>query len=547
MPEMSQQQERRWTRAIIVAAVTLASVPFLFGMLRASSTYAYLALNPFGPADTNVYFSFMQQAAQGHVFLANLHSAEPQNGSLFHPLWLVLGWAAGVFHLSMPLVFHLARVAAGIALLTVLVRFLRQAFAEPSVRILALLLLAFSSGIGTVFSVGVSLRDMQQILLLLPTDQWVPESNTFLTLVHSPLFILSQLLLVLILWALVRPDSYRHALFLPALVTLLGLLHPYDLVTLAVVGPVVVLVWWWRALDRSKFPVPAIVRTGALSALGAGCVLGYFTLIGKIEPVIAGWTKQNITLSPPVHNYLLGYGLLIPLGVVGWTLLRRSRRPEHLLLLTWAAFGPVLLYLPFAMNRRLSNGLHIPLAILAAVGLHAIGTWVAHRLLAFRWRRQIVLAMLGWIIGLGLFFSTLFAMTRAVYWEWKPEGSIYYTERANIAAMQWLARTTPADAIVLSHPYTGNILPAVTGRRVYVGHGHQTVGWLEKVHTVTDWFFRTNRDDAAKQEFLRSNRIGYLFYGPNEKHLGMFAPSEKPYLTSVYANKDVTIYRVTLP
>ncbi|MBI4415039.1 MAG: hypothetical protein HY566_02255 [Candidatus Kerfeldbacteria bacterium] len=528
---------------VLVAVIVLTNIPYVVGPATAGKDYRYLGLYPMGPADTNVYFSFMKQAAQGHVFIENLHTSEPQDGSIFHPLWLVLGWIAGLFRLSIPVVFHVARVVAGVFFLLVAYAFIGEAFNDRRRRIIALVLLAFASGVGTFFSIGISGSNPTQILLLWPADQWVTESNTFMTLMHSPLFILSQLLLLMIFWLNLRDDRRTPIWYLGTLVALLALLHPYDMVTVfAVLG-----IWELARAFSGGHRLSALtsgVRRLFLLSLFAIPPLAYYYLVGKIEPAIGLWSKQNITLSPPVHNYILGYGLLLAFAIVGIVAVRRNNTTTFRFPIVWLLAGLVLLYVPVQINRRFTNGLHLPLVLLATTGIDLLWRWLESRFPNRELLRHAMLALAGWILGFGLFFSTITGIARAIYYEADPAQSLYHIRASAAAAMDWLEQNAPARSVVLSHSFTGNILPARTGLRVYLGHGHQTVNYGEKGWKVTKWFYWTNGDDGAKEEFLRVNNIRYVYYGPDEKGKGRFRPDEKEYLRLVFVRGDDRVYEV---
>ena len=86
------------------------------------------------------------------------------------------------------------------------------------------------------------------------------------------------------------------------------------------------------------------------------------------NPVMALWSAQNQTPSPPLWDYALGYGLVLLLALLGvWAALRR-RRDSDWLLVAWAATTGVLLYLPFGLQRRLVIAWIVPLGMLATRG-----------------------------------------------------------------------------------------------------------------------------------------------------------------------------------
>lgn len=529
---------------VVVCALFLSTVPYLFGAIRAGGEYTYLSLYPLGSADTNVYFSFIRQAMDGDVFIRNLHTSEPQQGTIFHPLWLVLGWVASLFRLSPVFVFHAARLVIGAAFLLFLYFFLSRVFDDERRRNIAFLLAAFSSGVGVFFSIGVSIWDPIQGMLLLPADQWITESNTFLTIMHSPLFVLSQLLLLFLFWSFLEEERYRSYFLVGGALFFLVLMHPYDLVTVGTVLPAFLVV---RILRDPSFTPGALRRSFrrlVLLALFALAPVAAFFVGSRNESAIGGWTKQNITTSPMLHSYILGYGLVLLFAVAGFVALRKSRSRGQLLVLTWSVVSLLLLYVPIQINRRMSNGLHIVLVILAAVGVDYLWSWLQRHSPRRELVRHLFFAFLGWVLGFGFFFSTVTVIVKSVYWEADPKTSIFYIQSSLTQGMDWLKTHAPRAAVVLAHSYHGNIIPARTGLRVFVGHGHQTINWAQKRRLVTTWFFRTNNDDEKKAQFLEENGITHVFFSELEDRIGEYRPDEKLYLTPVFRNAGVTVYQV---
>lgn len=527
---------------VITVTLILTCLPILVGLLVAGQEYTYLSISPLAPADTNVYYSFIKQVAQGEVFIQNLHTSELQSGSIFHPLWLVLGWFSGLTDLPIPLVFHIARLVLGAVFLLFVYYFLSLLFKEPRRRNLAFVLIALSSGVGSFFSLGLSLADPLAIMLLLPTDQWVSESNTFLTLFHSPLFILAQLLLLVIFWAFVIEDRIKSFSLVAASAFLLGLIHPYDLLSLGAILPAFFIV---RLLRDPKFQPSdgqRVLRRIALVGLYCLPAVVYYFAVTRIEPAVGLWAQQNITTSPPIHNYLLGYGFLWVFAVVGWAFVRRTRDRTWLFILTWVVVSALLIYVPIQINRRLTNGFHIPLAILATVGIDLLWQWIREKYQKREIVRTVILAAVGWVLAIGLFFSTAVVVARAIYYERDPEDSIYYAPRGITRAMDWLGQNAPPNSVVLSQTFNGNIIPARTGLRVFVGHGHQTVHYEEKKQLANQFF--ADDQDQGKADFLRQAGIDYIFFSYIEDRLGDFNPSTKPYLELVYSQSEVEIYQV---
>jgi len=114
---------------------------------------------------------------------------------------------------------------------------------------------------------------------------------------------------------------------------------------------------------------------------------------------------------------------------------------------------------------------------------------------------------------------------------------------AEIAAMDWLGGQAEPDDTVLSAFETGNVIPARTGIRVFIGHGPETLHFEEKQEAVRR-FFTPATDDGWRQELLAQYGIAYVFCGPAERALGGWDPAGAPYLALVYDQEGYSIYRV---
>jgi uncharacterized membrane protein len=59
-----------------------------------------------------------------------------------------------------------------------------------------------------------------------------------------------------------------------------------------------------------------------------------------------------------------------------------------------------------------------------------------------------------------------------------------------------------------------------------------------------DLFFKTENYNV-RMVFLKTNKISYLFWGPEEKSATNFNPDTADYLKKVYQNNAAAIYEVT--
>ena len=282
--------------------------------------------------------------------------------------------------------------------------------------------------------------------------------------------------------------------------------------------------------------------------LGGAPILLYDYWIAQVDPVLAGWNAQNITLTPALWDVLMALSPAILFGACGvWISLRYNLRQARLLI-TWLVAGLFAIYLPFDLQRRFMMGLFIPAAALAGVFL----SWLrfdrkppwkhAHYLQAV----VLILSVLtNGMVLLAIFFGTF------------KHDPLYYLTAEESDALAWIASNTARDAIVLASPEIGTVLPAVTGRRVIYGHPFETVNGEQEKAGVLAFFHGCNSCDAGLERaaYLLDRKVNYLFFGPREQGLGLLEDelsllgSQAPgaSLKPVYSEGGVIIYEVGPP
>jgi hypothetical protein len=308
--------------------------------------------------------------------------------------------------------------------------------------------------------------------------------------------------------------SLRRVIGLSALSLVLAIIQPFaPIAVFAILGVTLLLLRWRdRSWPRSQFWIAVCV--GAITAP----LLVYLYLATQIDPVLRGWSAQNQTPSPPVIDYVIGYGLLIVLAIPAARSAWRRRSNWDLLLLAWIVVTVPLLYAPFPLQRRWSLGLHVPIGLLAALGLSQMirGVWARRVIIAATLPTSILLVLV--LIG--------GAVAR--------DPHIYLTTD-EYAALTWLHAHAQFDEVVLAAPDTGAFIPAFAGQRVVYGHPYETVDADQKRQMVTDFFEGRNVDA------LRG--ANYVLIGPRERALGTPDLAALP-LSEVFRSGTVSVYKV---
>ncbi len=167
------------------------------------------------------------------------------------------------------------------------------------------------------------------------------------------------------------------------------------------------------------------------------------------NPALRQWTAQNIITSPTALEYLLGYGLLAPCAIYGLVRAARSNELGGNLLLAWVIVVPILVSLPFNLQRRLAEGVWVAIVVLA---MTAFAAWEEAR----RFRSTRLGPALFTAFGL---ISTVLLYAGAMRAALRPAEPVFIpAEEAR--AFEWLDEHAPPASIVLAGFATGNALPA---------------------------------------------------------------------------------------
>jgi hypothetical protein len=457
----------------------------------------------------------MRQGFDGSWLFRLPYTAAGSADAFLFTFHLALGHLARITGLSLTTVYQAARILGGWALLVTVYAVIARAFDALIDRHRAWVFVALTSGLGWI---GVN-----------ATDVTIPESNTFFSIVANAHFALAAALMLIIFVAVM--DAGRRA-WLPAALASLGLaiLQPFaPIAVFAALG--LFLVLRWRRPSSPAGAIPAAHRTRqAIIAVVAGLSIAplmiYFYLVTQGDPILQGWSAQNLTPSPPLNEYLLGYGLMWVLALPGGRWALQRGRDVDLLLVAWAISSAVLLYAPFPLQRRFSLGLHIPIVLLALMGL--MQTVVPRLRGGIRqWLPRAVL-LLSLPSTVLLLVATSSAALRP------PDARLFFSANES-AAFDWLRHNVPRDAVVLAAPETGLFIPAWAGARVVYGHPLETVDAVRTKSRVEDFFTGT----IDREGVIRNYGVDYIFFGPRERKLGT---PDRDWQT-VFTSGDVIVYR----
>ena len=525
-----------WLAAgIIFFTVIFFNLNFLLSYFFYKPGFEFTGVIGISKIDYMIYFSMIEHIKQGAWLAQNLYTTEALSGGLFHPLWLLLGKLAAVFKMTSIEIYHWSKIYFGIIFMFFLYFLSRSFFSKTVWKLSTLVAFGFAAGWGRWFSLLINDSHYQggEVLrFLYGIDMWHSDVFVYLTLTQSSLLILSQLLLVCSWWFLVYEKETFH-LFSGIFLLFLGIIHPYDIV---VFWPVVIiwvlLIYIYKPLQLRDFLKRLMPAIGATLA-----VMIYYLFVIFTNPSIAGWFNQNITRSPGFYSVLIGYGWLwLFSGYALFQFFKNAARLDSKYYWLAASFLtlPLLLYAPVNFSRRLMAGFGVVIVIMSVIGFQKI------------WTDKIIFYLKKVPLSAAIFIVSFFLLTLLL-------GPVHQgVENALVVTRgEWLAflpasqidiarqiSLTKKDAIILANYSLAHIIPAYSGRYVYIGHPHQTVNFNYKYDQSLRFFGPSKKDWPWREEFLRFAQIDY-FVWPAAR-----AEEVPPHWPVYYRNHSHVVYQV---
>ncbi|MBU0703125.1 MAG: hypothetical protein KKC18_04595, partial [Chloroflexi bacterium] len=538
---MRHAREYRFVLVWGIVALAVASAPYLLGATLATESRIFGGF-VYAVEDGYAYLAHMREGANGNWLFTLPYTPEPHTPRLFYLFHLLLGKLAALLPgndltARMVWVYHGARVIFGLGLLLTVYRFLAEFTQRLAMRRLAWLMTTFGGGLGWLL---VALGQPNW-LGSIPLDFILPEGFTFLVLYSFPHIALARTLL---LWGILfmlkaweehpNPQSlisnHKHALLTGISWLLMGLIVPfYVAVAWAVTGAALLALW----LRNKSVPWREGLLAGVAVLLSTP-VVAYSAWVFTTDRVYATWAAQNLILSPHPFHYLAAYGIPLLLAALAVRAAWRSERPAWLPL-AWVAIVPLLVYLPFNLQRRLIEGAQIPLNLLAAWGLVKISKLQAP---SPKLKSRLIIGVA--LVGLSLTNVLLVAGNSLAL---RGQPAPIYRDAGEIGALDWLNERVEPDDVILASYATGNYLPARVGARVFVGHGPESIQADEK-KALAAQFFDATTDDTWRQHLLAEYGVDYVFWGPAERALGAFDPNDADFLIPGYCQDGYAIFRV---
>lgn len=513
---------------VLIIFILINTLSYIWADMREGSSYVFSGFL-INPKDGYSYLAKMRQGFEGSWKYSFPYSVDGGNGAYLFLYFIFLGHFARIVRWDLIDVYHFMRILNAGILVLILWNFYERVIQEKKHVILAFVLALFGSGLGWISSlIGYQTSDI-----------WVAEAFPFLSSYSNPHFPLS---LGIMIWLMTpfrqTSDSNNRQeiktwIAIAGLAFLLAVVSPFGSIIVIIVTGIVTA---WELAEQTRihkdltgirqmvslaWKSPWLKKLLLISAFSAPVLL-YEWSISKIDPIIAGWSAQNLTPSPPIWDFFLSFSPTLLLAIPGGVRVLKEHRKETRTLLVWVLCGLGLIYFPYGLQRRFMLGYFLPVVGLSVLGLGKISRYIPKK----SWLVSLLLLLLSLPTNLLILMTANYAGSR--------HDANLYVSTAEDAALTWLREEVPSEAIILASPQTGLLIPPMTGHRVLYGHPFETIQASYWERVVINCY-----QGSIDKNIL--NRVDYIYYGPREKMLGRaFEDSQFPI---VFENEEVTIYR----
>jgi hypothetical protein len=533
-----------WVTVFAILVMALTSVPYLIGWAHTDANWHFSGF-VIGVNDGNAYVADMQLGAHGQWLLQLPYAVEAHPGSLVYLFFILLGKLVGglvgtadplQLHDALVIGFHVARVVLGIGQILITYLFLAEMLPLVRQRRLALIVAILCGGLGWLL---LAIPQLGQ-----PLEFYSPEAFSFLHLYSLPHLEAVRVLMLggFLCYLKALKGRWRWALAAGGLWFLMTLVQPFYMVIVYGVLAVQIVILGVLAFRQGEGELTQGVDMGAtaLRAIWMSLIAGVFGLplviytflLFIVDPIYQIWGAQNIILSPSPWHYLSAWGLCVLAGLFGLRSLYRRQPLLWTLLVGWMVLVPFLLYVPYNLQRRFSEGLYVPLAGLAILGL-TIGFGKAGV------RRRV--SRLGPLFLIALTLpATGLVWVGGVVAASVPKQPVYQAHD-QVNSYIFLAKSLPARGVVLSGFDFGNAIPAYGYLVAYIGHGPETPNLPDK-EAQAGRFYDPTTPSTARLEIYQAMGQPYIIVSPQEKANGFDPARLTDYLVKLYESGDYSVW-----
>lgn len=544
----SQPRETKLLHILILLHALAISLPYAWAALVVpwDATWGGLL---YSPDDANVHLSWARQARDGHFFIRDLFTTENLSDNsrplFFNALTFGIGLLSRITTLNVVICYHAVRVLCAILGLYALHALTKRWSDDWRVRISTVALAAFAGGAGWIGELTPQVLASRVWIDRADSDLMMPEAWGFASNFLFALNAASFALLCVTYDRLLRArEGDRKSLVVAAIAAfLLANIHTYDALPLLAIIVLASLIEARRdGFDRAKLQASLAVIGAALAPIAWQVVVYASSQEFKLK-------ANTPTPAPALANLLGSYSPLLLLSIVGIVAARKGRlqvlAAGRVWPLVWALATLLMIYAPVSFARKMIEGLHLPLAFGAALGLVALLEKMPRGVRRAAWIGATS------VLSLSMLLFAAWCISPRTWTDNNISRGLLmpplYLARGDAHALAFLDALPASEKrglAVLCFPKVGSYVPRATGISVFAGHWAETLHLGRKM-SESEAFYRGRLSESEARAWLSQNRIGWILEGQYEK--GVYQSdlaARYPFLKAAWAQGATKLFRV---
>ena len=499
--------------------------------------------------DYNVYLSKIRQGQEGRSSVVDKYDNHPQEKGIFLVmLYLISGKVSSIFNFTPALTYHLLRVFTSVFWISVII-FLNMHYLKK----VSLINLGVTLSLLTA-SFPVFYRFDNQLWITFYMNWW-QELDILKRISFIPHDTLNYIFISIctILLGLVDKNK-KYFIILCVLLFFSVFIQPSSAILFVISWTLFNLFkyFWFKSLTSDL--IAEKIKQTFLMLIAISVPLLYIKSVTSSYP----WKSlmdfhENNMLVFNVKDYVLALGPLFFTGIAGGLLVVYKKKQALLGLVTWifGVFIAIILFkfFPYQSLRFIQTANHIPLAILSTYLFYELWKNTNRHI---RIIKLIIIMFVITVITNGLVQAYFSIKSQNQFINQRARATlplvpyppqVMYPLNDFYNGLKWLETNTDHQTVVLAKITASNYIPAYSGNFVYVGHIAETPHFNERIKKA-DEFFSGIWEEKQAFNFLKTENIDYVFYGPQEKENSAKDISVYTFLKANYQSPLVIIYKV---
>lgn len=477
----------------------------------------------FDPWDINVYVSAINWGQNHDFLMENVYDSTPNKPIFYYPLYSLTGNL--LKNINPFILFYCLSIITSLILVITIIFFLKKIYKRNSTVFISTLIVLFAGGLGFLTYPFHDSLDSSMTSFSFHSAIQRPHEGMA---VSAYIFLLMSHYYYLNHQDQKKQKKWLFSLFFFLLITCL--FYPYYLLSFILIGSSLFI------LTPTKIKKDKIICWFILILLGTAEVLLMQKNLAS-NPSFSGVIKQKLS-NPTVSSLFFGYGLLlIPLFLNLFRFNKLSNLQKYLF--TWSMISITLSFLPIGFARFYLRSSLFPVILLMIDLLKEISKKVNQESTEkFFFTLLLTLFVITSMTSGSIFFKRIL--------ETKTLNPWYFTNINDYKIIEYLKNSTKTLDGVLSNYYLGNLIPAYSNNRVYLGHSLQTPDFTNRT-TLAQQFYSCSLSQEETKKFLISNNIEFVVFSKQEmdKTNNIADNCEYSFLKKVYSTKSGDIYQLS--